>query len=353
MEVYVHVTYLPFFVLQTNAFTFKFDETPCEKWGINFAGRVEVVFTNGDETKEFFLPGVGTYDPSGKSGDPHASERIGDSCAKVLLQLAMCQLAVLQCGQSVATLRDINLKFDPIIDQYHGRKVMQQWICASLEQVVSGKECPEFPAFLKKNVLEHKIYNDACYAHTAEYLKTGQPPRQYYAKVAAKEPGIEKTMSEDEAWAFANLLLSYEPSDITKLICENSWFSESEVMWPGQKMSLKVEKVLYHRKSPLQVPPPPPPPFFWYSPYTTTLQSKTAHVFKTFKRLSWRSTLIDKGHDVSPSLFSSVQSFYVIFRRPSLPPWLMHAPPLFSRPSRRTSSCSSLPRMGRCWFSTA
>lgn len=33
---------------------------------------------------------------------------------------------------------------------------------------------------------------------------------------------------------------------------ENGWFSESEVMWPGQRMSLKVENVLFHEKSSFQ-----------------------------------------------------------------------------------------------------
>ena len=33
---------------------------------------------------------------------------------------------------------------------------------------------------------------------------------------------------------------------------QNGWFRESEVMWPGQSMSLKVEKVLYEEKSNFQ-----------------------------------------------------------------------------------------------------
>mmetsp|Transcript_7600 Transcript_7600/g.10569 ORF Transcript_7600/g.10569 Transcript_7600/m.10569 type:complete len:328 (-) Transcript_7600:628-1611(-) len=33
---------------------------------------------------------------------------------------------------------------------------------------------------------------------------------------------------------------------------ENGWFSESEVMWPGQKFSLQVKKELYHEKSKFQ-----------------------------------------------------------------------------------------------------
>lgn len=35
-------------------------------------------------------------------------------------------------------------------------------------------------------------------------------------------------------------------------LIEREWFSESEVMWPGQKFSLKVEKVLHESKSAFQ-----------------------------------------------------------------------------------------------------
>jgi len=33
---------------------------------------------------------------------------------------------------------------------------------------------------------------------------------------------------------------------------KDGWFSESEVMWPGQAMSLKVEEVLYEGRSEFQ-----------------------------------------------------------------------------------------------------
>ena len=33
---------------------------------------------------------------------------------------------------------------------------------------------------------------------------------------------------------------------------ENDWFFEKEVMWPGQKFGLKVEKVLFEAKSEFQ-----------------------------------------------------------------------------------------------------
>lgn len=40
---------------------------------------------------------------------------------------------------------------------------------------------------------------------------------------------------------------------LTGLISEDGWFSEKEVMWPGQRFSLKVKKVLSHTRSDFQV----------------------------------------------------------------------------------------------------
>jgi len=39
---------------------------------------------------------------------------------------------------------------------------------------------------------------------------------------------------------------------MASLISSDEWFSESEVLWPGQKFSLKVERVLYEGKSAFQ-----------------------------------------------------------------------------------------------------
>ena len=36
----------------------------------------------GAARREILLPGLLTYDPAGRSGDPHASERVGAACAK-------------------------------------------------------------------------------------------------------------------------------------------------------------------------------------------------------------------------------------------------------------------------------
>ena len=40
--------------------------------------------------------------------------------------------------------------------------------------------------------------------------------------------------------------------DVARMPIKDGWFSEAEVMWPGQAMSLKVEEVLYEGKSDFQ-----------------------------------------------------------------------------------------------------
>ncbi len=59
-------------------FTFTFDSTPLKTGGINFAGKLTVAHPDGAEFV-VHVPGKLTYDPAGRTGDPHASERVGNS----------------------------------------------------------------------------------------------------------------------------------------------------------------------------------------------------------------------------------------------------------------------------------
>ena len=56
-------------------FTFTFDSTPLKTGGINFAGKLTVAHPDGAEFV-VHVPGKLTYDPAGRTGDPHASERV-------------------------------------------------------------------------------------------------------------------------------------------------------------------------------------------------------------------------------------------------------------------------------------
>ena len=42
--------------------------------------------------------------------------------------------------------------------------------------------------------------------------------------------------------------------DVSDLVT-NGWFAEKEVMWPGQRFSLQVKRVLHREKSAYQVSP--------------------------------------------------------------------------------------------------
>ena len=49
-------------------FSLRFDGTPVEKWGINFAGTVHVKHSSGEE-RIIYFPGTRTYDPAGLTGE--------------------------------------------------------------------------------------------------------------------------------------------------------------------------------------------------------------------------------------------------------------------------------------------
>ena len=51
-------------------FSLRFDPTPVEKWGINFAGTVLVAHDSTGDVRVVYLPGTRTYDPAGITGAP-------------------------------------------------------------------------------------------------------------------------------------------------------------------------------------------------------------------------------------------------------------------------------------------
>jgi hypothetical protein len=60
-------------------FSFEFDAKPCtDPTGINCAGRLFVKH-HYQQPVTVYVPGQLTYDPAGRTGDPHASERVGNS----------------------------------------------------------------------------------------------------------------------------------------------------------------------------------------------------------------------------------------------------------------------------------
>ena len=66
------------------------DLTPITKDGINFAGQWVVHAKEGSpqSARTILIPGMNTYDLAGRTGDPHASERLGKSCAAQLLRVS-------------------------------------------------------------------------------------------------------------------------------------------------------------------------------------------------------------------------------------------------------------------------
>lgn len=163
---------------------------PCEAWGINFAGSIEIQFDSSNEKFTVYLPGTRTYDPAGMSGDPHASERIGGSCSKAQLLITTAQLTALKLGADSIGLQALQDVCRPNIDRYHGRAGLFDYMFQQLSDVcIHRRSPPSYPEFLKSKP-EHTT--GEVHAHTRAYLESfdagnPRPPYQYFAKQAAKE----------------------------------------------------------------------------------------------------------------------------------------------------------------------
>ena len=70
-------------------------------------------------------------------GDPHASERIGPSCAKFQTTVTVCELAAAALGANQDQLAMLQGSFAPSMERYHGRSGLFQWM---FRQVTTKKK---------------------------------------------------------------------------------------------------------------------------------------------------------------------------------------------------------------------
>jgi hypothetical protein len=186
------------------AFSLHVSSQPVEKWGINFAGSVVVRHKTGEE-RVVYLPGTRTYDPAGITGDPHASERIGPSCSRTQLAVSLSQLVAAARGALPADISLIQEKTRPLIQRYHGREALFDWIVQQIcDAVFHNKEVTPYPDFLQQRVTEGKLELGPGREHTKVYLESyaagkPRPPVQYYRKVAAKDKPSQLLSGEELA----------------------------------------------------------------------------------------------------------------------------------------------------------
>lgn len=169
---------------------------PITKWGISFACTIVVAHPDGN-TFAMYIPGERSYDPAGMTGDPHASERIGASCAAVQLAITLAQLAALNRGATLDQVKMIQDDMRKLIVRYHGRVVLFEWMYDQIKKIVNKKEVLPYPQFILEQVeLKMMDLNKSNRKHTQKYLdsykKDGDayPSIEYYKKVIGKESSL-------------------------------------------------------------------------------------------------------------------------------------------------------------------
>ncbi len=113
----------------------QFNSIPIVQWGLNYVGTVTV--THGNSNKyTIYIPGTRTYDPAGKTGDPHASERIGPSCSRTQAAITLGQLVAVLRGGVRSDLNELQEKLRPLINKYHGRETLFDWMFLQIKETV-------------------------------------------------------------------------------------------------------------------------------------------------------------------------------------------------------------------------
>eukprot|EP00055_Hartaetosiga_balthica_P007579 m.26239 g.26239 ORF g.26239 m.26239 type:complete len:777 (-) comp5840_c0_seq2:249-2579(-) len=188
--------------------------------GINYGGKICVIFYDGN-TIEMHLPGMRTYDIGGKSKDPRGPERINKACAKMISRTTAVKIAAVLNGADEETLHAIHEGFDQIVEQYHGRLVLHEWMQHQLVSVFVHHTQPfsygEFVEKISKNSLDDAApslmdangvvlsrfmvdLSDPVFSHARKYLASrehgGQVPSEYYKTQLDEEP-LEDIVSAD------------------------------------------------------------------------------------------------------------------------------------------------------------
>lgn len=160
------------------------DPTPTVRDGINLAGRWLVEGGPSGMQREILLPGVLTYDPAGRTGDPHASERVGSACARQAQLLALALLSAALHGADADRLDELLDATLPLIE-LHGRVSLNMWLHRQVvAAVVDDTPSLGYAEFVRQRVARGEESLDGSErAHARTFLASGQLPPAYWRKV--------------------------------------------------------------------------------------------------------------------------------------------------------------------------
>mmetsp|Transcript_20071 Transcript_20071/g.30053 ORF Transcript_20071/g.30053 Transcript_20071/m.30053 type:complete len:943 (-) Transcript_20071:48-2876(-) len=175
----------------------RFIDKTCIKWGLNFSGKVEVKITKlrcPTEVFYIYIPGQKTYDPAGRTGDPHASEAIGASCTRFQGAVTSAQIFAAINGATSTDIQKIQEDARHVLNNYHGRGALFEWMQHQIQAVFVDHHRPlNYPVFIRAYFVEMgKIdLEDPRHAHTKKYLRSYEeglpyPPIEYFAKLQSK-----------------------------------------------------------------------------------------------------------------------------------------------------------------------
>ncbi|GAB5370153.1 hypothetical protein AAMO2058_001467600 [Amorphochlora amoebiformis] len=185
----------------------KFSNTPVTRWGINFSGVVKVrIGSKEDELEkdlEILIPGLKTYDPAGRTGDSHASEAVGASCTRFQGAISTAQIFAAVNGGGSAAIQKIQEEARPLLERFHGRSALFEWMQHQVQSVFVDYEEPlEYPAYIQSYFIEtgRLDLSDPRHRHTARYMESfmqglAYPPPEYFEKLLKKKSscGVSET----------------------------------------------------------------------------------------------------------------------------------------------------------------
>lgn len=164
--------------------------------GIYYPGYLKVkgVIQDDKTTKIIFLPGVKTYDIGGMTGDAHASERIGESCAKSLLAVTLAMTAAAQATMDNDFVKAIYHASQTKGDCMQGREPLRWWMLSQIESAFFGTPFQDYPSFIRKTDagMDAPCRNGegmTCHEHAMKYLQTGEVPTEYFNMICKDYAG--------------------------------------------------------------------------------------------------------------------------------------------------------------------